>query len=36
MDAPVKEPLKAFHPESAGRPLPRSFRNMGRHALSQP
>ena len=36
MDASAKEPLKAFHPESAGRPLPRSFRHMGRHALSQP
>lgn len=41
MDASAKEslpkqPLTAFHPESAGRPLPGSFRNMGRHALSQP
>lgn len=36
MDASAKEPVKAFHPESAGRPLPGSFRRMGRHALSQP
>jgi len=38
MDASVKDQpaLKSNHPETAGRPLPRSFRNMGRHALSQP